>query len=86
MFIKWIILRYNIANIETKENSRNYYKYYLQRFGSSELGRDKDILSVFLKIFSSENYKILYHIIPGFSLIRRIMERKKNKVILIQII
>ncbi|KCZ79464.1 hypothetical protein H312_03156, partial [Anncaliia algerae PRA339] len=44
------------------------------------------ILSVFLKIFCSENYKILYLIIPVFSLIRRIMERKKNKVISIQII
>ncbi|KCZ76640.1 hypothetical protein H311_02357 [Anncaliia algerae PRA109] len=84
-FVQWVKLTYAIHNLNKAKNINYHIKVYKELY-NQRLQDENDILDLYLDLFKSTNYNILFRVIPGFNLIYNIKDHISSKICLVDFI
>ncbi|KCZ78630.1 hypothetical protein H311_00330, partial [Anncaliia algerae PRA109] len=71
-FEKWINETYNLKNLNITTTTSNHYASYVKILRKNDNFHEINILKMYVDVLNSDNYKILFQLIPGFNFIKKI--------------
>ncbi|KCZ81187.1 hypothetical protein H312_01397 [Anncaliia algerae PRA339] len=71
-FEKWITETYNLKNLDITTTTSNHYESYVRILRKNDNFQKINILKMYVDVLNSDNYKLLFQLIPGFNFIKKI--------------